>query len=85
MWRRDDPIQAWKHRKDCPFFDPENVDPDHKHLNGMVWAIDNGQYDVGTVCSVYELCGHPLCHASYALLVAYENAKQALAQKETTQ
>lgn len=61
-----------------PLYDPDGIDPDGDHLRGLVDAMDRGIYAPGAVCRVYELCGHPLCAASYALWVELDRARVAL-------
>ena len=61
-----------------PLFDPANIDPDSKHIKAFLESIEQDGYEVGTVCDVYELCGHLLCAASYNLWMAIEDTKKAL-------
>lgn len=47
----------------------------------FVAAITAGTALFGSVCSLYELCDHELCGASYSAFVAYEKARD---RKEQT-
>lgn len=75
---------------DWPLFDPEAIDPENEHIEELVTAIHQGDYEFGQVCGVYEMCGHLLCAKSYELWVAYDKTVRALRNwklngKEATQ
>ena len=61
-----------------PLHDPQDIDPDGKHLRALVERMRAGEAPVGAVCAVYELCGHPVCEQSYNLWVEVDRATDAL-------
>lgn len=62
-----------------PFLDAENIDPEHEHLEKLVDFLDSDEsVGFGAVCSVYELCSHPLCEASYNAWAEFDRAREAI-------
>jgi len=63
---------------DDPLWDKEGIDPNNESITALLNVIELGQYSVGMVCDVYELCTHLVCKKSYELWAAIDSTKRHL-------